>query len=190
MRGLSSHRGLPCQRLPNDAVRVSGAERRAPDQSAESTLAGLAIEAGLAGLAGLAGVATDAGLSGDTGLMGDATLSTERGEAAVFAEAGEGVAGEVVDAGETMLSLVTLKSRSPVPVLSSVTSTMPGTERPVAFSMSGMALATLAAPPAMTPRLSADAAPTAIQFLLSMVMILLLRETEIPHRKSNSRQPA
>lgn len=54
---------------------------------------------------------------------------------------------------------------------------MPGTYRPVAFSMSGMALAMLAAPPAMTPMLSADADPTAIQ-LVVFTMFLLLRSPD------------
>ncbi|MDO9591209.1 MAG: hypothetical protein Q7J04_08720 [Microcella sp.] len=54
-------------------------------QSAESTLAGLAIEAGLAGLstdAGLAGLSTEAGLAGlstDAGLCAD-TGDVEAGE--------------------------------------------------------------------------------------------------------------
>jgi hypothetical protein len=150
-----------------------------PDQSTESTLAGESTEAGLAGDAGLAGLAGEAGLGGvstEAGLAGEAGLSTETGETGEFVEAGD--VGDVVEAGETMLSLSTRKSRSPEVVPSSSVVEMPGTERPVAFSMRGIALATLAAPPAMTPRLRAEAAPTAIQFLVSM-MILPLRAVRL-----------
>jgi hypothetical protein len=152
------------------------------DQSTESTLAGELTEAGLAGDAGLAGLAGEAGLAGlggvstEAGLTGEAGLSTEAGETGEFVEAGDG--GDVVEAGDTMLSLSTRKSRSPEVVPSSSVVEMPGTERPVAFSMRGIALATLAAPPAMTPRLRAEAAPTAIQFLVSM-MVLPLRAVRL-----------
>lgn len=160
------------------------------DQSAESMLAGLPGLAGLAGLAGLGGLSTEAGLAGlstETGLAGLsidaglAGLSTDAGLAGLSTEAGDadagesldnGLEGESLDDGETMLSLVTLKSRSAEPV-PCCWLPIPGTLRPVALSMSGMALATVAAPPASTPTLSAEAAPMAIQFLLSMVFLPL-----------------
>jgi hypothetical protein len=147
-------------------------------QSAESTLAGLSTEAGDAGLAGLSTEAGDAGLSTEAGLAG---LSTEAGEAGLSTETGEVDAGvltdvrldgESLDTGDTMLSLVTLKPTSGDP-LPGCTESMPGTLSPVAFSISGMAFATVAAPLARTPMLSADAAPMAIQFLVSMVFLPL-----------------
>ena len=61
-------------------------------------------------------------------------------------EAGDGVAGDEVDVGDEMLSLSTRKSSS-MRSSPSVTVPMPGTERPVAFSINGMALAMLASRP-------------------------------------------
>jgi hypothetical protein len=142
-------------------------------------LAGVAGEGMLAGVAGVGGVSTEAGDSGLAGLIGlagesgDAGVCAETGEAGVCAEGvdvGDGVAGDELDVGETMLSLSTVKSRSAELPSSSVTLVRPGTLRPLTFSMSGIALAMLAAPPAATPRLSAPAAPTAIQFLVSMIV--------------------
>ncbi|MBA4247148.1 MAG: hypothetical protein C0444_02485 [Microbacterium sp.] len=111
-------------------------------------------------------MSTDAGLSGDAGVCGVTGLSAETGEA------GDGVAGDEVEVGDEMLSLSTRKSSS-MRSSPSVTVPMPGTERPVAFSINGMAFAMLAAPPAATPSPRTDAAPIAIQFLLSMMFLLL-----------------
>ncbi len=138
-------------------------------QSAESTLAGLSTEAGDAGLAGLSTEAGDAGLSTEAG---EAGLSTETGEVDAGVPTDVRLDGESLDTGDTMLSLVTLKPTSGDP-LPGCTESMPGTLSPVAFSISGMAFATVAAPLARTPMLSADAAPMAIQFLVSMVFLPL-----------------
>ncbi len=142
---------------------------RVGSQSAESTLAGLPTEAGDAGLAGLSTEAGDAGLSTDAG---DAGLSTEAGEVEAGVLTDVKLDGESLDAGDTMLSLVTLKPTSVDPV-PGCTESMPGTLSPVAFSISGRAFATVAAPLARTPMLSADAAPMATQFLVSMVFLPL-----------------
>ncbi len=140
-------------------------------------LTGLAGEGMLAGDAGVGGVSTEAGEIGLAGLIGlageigEAGVWAETGESADGVEVGEGVAGDELDVGETMLSLVTVKSSSAELTSSSVTAVSAGTVRPVTFSTSGIAFAMLAAPPAATPSPSAPAAPTAIQFLVSMMFL-------------------
>ncbi|BAU31298.1 metallophosphoesterase [Microcella alkaliphila] len=118
----------------------------------------------LAGDGALGGDGSDTGLGGES----TSTLTGEIGDCAETGLIGDTVFGELTETGEvgeglTMLSLDTRKVTSAPPV--PFTSAEVAPVRSPSLVNRGIALAAVTAPPAITPRLRALAAPMAIQFL-------------------------